>query len=106
MPYLDKMAIKIEDIMFWILITAIIAVAIWLLIGSPPLENGLLMIVIFVAGSEILLWKALFKIDNKTSTGFIKIRNELANLGKNFNNKLDSLDNKLNSIDSLIRKRK
>ncbi|MBU3907315.1 MAG: hypothetical protein KKA64_03635 [Nanoarchaeota archaeon] len=88
---------RIENIIFWILITAIIAVAIWMLAGSPPTENGLLMITLFVATSELLLWKTLFQIDKKTAIGFEKIRN-------NISNKFLGVDNKLNEIKSLIRK--
>ena len=69
--------IKLRDILFWILILAAVGVAVWLMVGSPTIETGLLMIVIFIAGSEILLWKALFGVDKKIGVGFYKIKDEL-----------------------------
>jgi len=72
---------RLEDIVFWILILTIIGVTIWLAFGSPDFEDSLLMILIFVAGSEILLWKAFFSIDKKTAIGFEKIKNEIKSIG-------------------------
>ncbi|MBA7660407.1 hypothetical protein ES703_68409 [subsurface metagenome] len=85
--------IKLEDIIFWLLIIAIIAVALWLLSGSPPMENGLLMIIIFVAASEILLWKTLFKIDKKTAVGFERIKKDINVLRNEMNNNLNEIKN-------------
>ena len=91
--------IKIRDIIFWILILAAIGIAIWLVIGSPTIETGLLMIVIFIAASEIVIWKTLFKIDKKTCIGFIKIKNEM-------HNKFVEVNNNLNEIKLLIKEKK
>ena len=68
---------KLTDILFWILILAALGIAIWLVFGSPTIETGLLMIVIFIASSEIMLWRTLFNIDKRTSIGFIKAKNDL-----------------------------
>lgn len=97
---------RIENIVFWILIALIIGIAIWKLFGSPTDTAALISIALFVAASEILLWRALFLIDKKTSIGFLKIKIKLTNTENNFNNKLDNLDNKLNNIENLIRGRK
>jgi hypothetical protein len=86
---------NIRDILFWILILAAIAVAIWLFLGSPTIETGLLMIVIFIAGSEILLWKNLFNIDKRTAIGF-----ELVKSG------FEKVNNKLEDIENLIKNKK
>jgi len=88
---------KIEDIIFWLLIIAVIGVIIWMLSGSPPLENSLLMISIFIATSELLLWKALFKIDKKTALGFEKIK-------KSMNNNYSQIKNHLNKIEDSLKK--
>ena len=88
-----KRKIKLADIVFWLLILAAIGVAIWLLVGSPTIETGLLMITIFIASSEILLWQALFKIDKKTEVGFEKVKS-----------RFDKIDYQLNEIKSLVRK--
>ena len=86
MPYLDKM-VKIEDIIFWILILSIIAIALWMLSGSPTETNALISIALFVSASELMLWKTLFKIDKKTSVGFIKVQTKLEHI----ENKLDNI---------------
>ncbi len=91
------MKIKLEDIIFWLLIIAIIAIALWLLSGSPPETNALIAIAVFVAASEILIWKNLFKIDKKTAIGFEKIKN-------NINSKFSEIHNELNEIKSSIKK--
>ena len=90
--------IRIEDIVFWILIIAIIATALWLLSGSPPESDALISLTISIAVSELLLWKALFKIDKRTLVGFIKVGNDL-------NIKYSEIKNELNEIKYLIKKR-
>jgi len=55
--------IKIEDIIFWILISAIVAIALWLLSGSPPEIDALITIALFVAASEMLIWRKIFSIE-------------------------------------------
>jgi len=78
------MKIKIEDIVFWVIIFLIIATALWLLFGSPPETDALISIALFVAASELLIWRKLFDIDKKTAVGFEKVKSEL----KNIKNKL------------------
>lgn len=68
---------KIEDVVFWIIISLIIATALWLLSGSPPEANALVSIALFVAASEILIWRKLFDIDKKNAVGFEKVKNDL-----------------------------
>ncbi len=76
--------IKTEDIIFWILILAIIGIAIWMLYGSPSESNALISIGLFVAASEILVWGKIFVMDKHTAVGFVKVRNELNNLKNEF----------------------
>lgn len=95
--------VRAEEIIFWILILVIIGIAIWLAFGSPGFETSLISIVIFVAISEILLWKFLFSYDKKTSLGFEKVKLEF----KSMNNKLENIGNNINEIrDSLMRKKR
>lgn len=79
-----KIKIKIEDIILWILVLAIVAIALWLLHGSPPEENALITVALFIAASELLIWKKLFEIDKNTAIGFTKVKE-----------KLNSIENKL-----------
>jgi len=89
--------VKIEDIIFWLLIIGIIAIAIWMLSGSPTETNALISLAIFVAGSEILLWKALFNMDKKTVIGFERTKNDI-------NNKFMKINSQLNEIKSLVKR--
>ena len=68
---------EIKNIIFWVLIFLIIATALWLLHGSPAESSALIAVALFVAASELLIWKNLFNIDKKNSIGFIKIKNEI-----------------------------
>jgi len=83
--------IRAESIVFWILILTVIGVVIWLAFGSPDFERSLLMIMIFVAGSEILLWKFLFKIDKKTAIGFEKIKGDFKIIKKDVSEIKDNI---------------
>lgn len=101
--------IKIEDILFWILILAIVGIIIWMLVGSPTLENGLISIGLFVIGSEILLWRALFAIDKRTSIGFEKVKlsfekvkNNIDNLKNEINNRFDKINSRFDSVDNSL----
>ena len=87
------MKIKIEDIIFWVLIAFIVGIAIWKIIGSPTDTTALISITLFIAGSEILLWKAFFSIDKKTATGFEKMKN-------NNDKKFLEISSQLNEIKS------
>jgi len=88
---------RIENIMFWILIALIAGTAIWKLFGSPTDTAALISIALFMAGSEILLWKTFFAMDKKVSIGFIKMKNDL-------DNKLRKIDNKLENIENSVRR--
>ena len=93
---LHKMA-KIQDIIFWIIILSVIAIAIWLLSGSPPTENALVSIALFIAASELIIWKFCFSLDKKSAVGFMKIKNEMDKINDNLikiNNKLSIIENK------------
>ncbi len=90
--------IKIEDILFWIFIAIIVGTALWLLHGSPPEMSAIITIALGVAGSELLIWKSLFKTDKKTAISFMKIKNEIEKNSLIINNKLDNIENKLNNI--------
>jgi len=71
------MKIKLEDIVFWILIAGIIAVALWLFHDSPPETSALIAIAIFIATSELLIWKKIFTMDKNTAVSFIRLKNDM-----------------------------
>lgn len=84
--------IKAEDVVFWIIILLIIAIAIWKVFGSPTDTATLITVTLFIAGSEILLWKAVFSLDKKTSCGFTKVKYELSEMRKDVDKRFDSLE--------------
>jgi len=90
--------IRLEDIVFWILIASIIGVAIWLLSGSPTDTSAIVSISVFVAASEVLIWKYLFNIDKRTAVGFEKIKSDM-------NSKLSQVNTELKEIKTLIKKK-
>ena len=101
-----NMKIRIQDIIFWILILLIISVALWKLVGSPTDTEALIAISLFVAGSEILIWKAIFAADKKTSISFVKIKNDIDIVKNHMDNKFNQVNSRLDNIENLIRKKK
>jgi len=95
-----KTKIKIEDIVFWLLIIAIIAVALWLLRGSPTEISAIVAITVFVAASEILMWRNLFGINKRTAIGFERVKLHFDKIDK----QLEGINNQLNEIKNLIKK--
>ena len=99
---------EIKNIMFWVLILSAVGVAVWLLIGSPTIEQGLLMITIFIASSEILIWKTIFKKDNKNNLNFERLDKKTTisfeKMKSHMNNKFLEINNQLNEIKLLIKK--
>ena len=98
--------IKIEDIVFWILIALAIAIVVWKLFGSPSDVATLMSFALFIVGSEILLWKALFSIEKKTACGFMKIKYETQSMKKEINSNLNQLNSKLISIENMLKNKK
>src|SRR3989344_4863896 len=78
---LHKMKIKTEDIIIWTAIIIIIAIAIWKLVGSPTDTAALISITLFIAVSELSLWKKMFLMEKKTEVGFMKVKENI-NLSK------------------------
>jgi len=103
--------IKIEDIIFWILIIAIIAIALWLISGSPPEIDALITIAFLLSASELLIWRKMFSIENNfnlrlsnldknTTLGFMKVKNDLEKIDSKINN----INSTLNEISEKIKK--
>ena len=87
--------IKIEDIAFWIIISLIIGLAIWMLSGSRTDTSAIIAICAFVAGSEILIWRTIFKFDSKATTGFEKVKTDIKLLENNLTNELKNIQKEI-----------
>ena len=98
--------VKIEDILFWILIALIVGIALWKLFGSPTDIATLVSVSLFFAGSEILLWRALYSIDKKTIISFMRINNDINNLRVELSGKIENIHKNLENIENLIKRRK
>lgn len=96
--------ITIEDVVFWIFILLIIGTALWLLHGSPPESSALITIALFFAGSELMIWKRIFKIENRTSISFMKIKHEIEKNNFMINNRFDKIEEKLNIINNKLKR--
>lgn len=99
------MKIKLEDILIWIFIAIAIGTALWLLHGSPPEIDAVVAVGIAIGGSDLLIWKKIFSIGNKTALDFMKTRHEIDKLGINMNNQFKEINNKLNNIENKLKKK-
>jgi len=90
----------LDSIVFWILMIVIIGVSIWLAFGSPDFERSLLMVVIFFAGSEILLWRNLFDRDRKVAVGFERVRSDF----RVMDGRLVGIEKSVGEIRDILRK--
>jgi len=86
------MKFKIEDGVLLALIIAIVGIALWLLSGSPPSNDALIAVALFVAASELMIWRNMFSLDKKTSLGFMKIKNDIEKGFLGVNNRLDKIE--------------
>lgn len=96
------MGLKTDDIVFWILALAAIALIIWKLFGSPTDLATFISVALFVIGLEFLLWRKVYSLDKKTSLGFMKAKHDMDNLGKEFNHGFDKISTRLDNIEKLI----
>ena len=73
----------------------VVGIVVWLAFGSPDFETSLLAVAMFVAGSELLLWRFLFGVDKKGAVGFERVKFGFKQVG----NKLESMDGKITNIE-------
>ncbi|MBS3079169.1 hypothetical protein J4218_03545 [Candidatus Pacearchaeota archaeon] len=101
--------LKIEDVIFWLIILYIIGIAIWMLHESPMDSSAIISIGLALGSSELFLWRSLYnnnknnllrlsEMDKKTAMSFLKLRNEMEKNNIMINNRFDNLENKLNLI--------
>ena len=87
-----KPKIKFEDIMFWIVITGMIGIALWMLSGSPTEVGAIVGIITFAAVSDMLIWRKVFSIDKNTTIGFMKVKHSMEKNHLEIINKLDNMN--------------
>lgn len=99
------MKLKAEDIAFWIFTLAALGVILWLLHGSPTLENALISIGVLIISSEFMLWKKYFEVDKKTALGFAQVKSDLDGIKKDLNHGQQDLKDYLLRIENSLKKR-
>lgn len=106
------MKVKIEDVVFWILIVAVAGIIIWKLFGSPTGTATLISITLFIAMPGLGLWKKIYSVEKRTEFGFMKvkgelniIKNEIKHLENNMNNEFNEINKNLENIKSLVGRR-
>jgi len=105
--------ITIEDVVFWLMIIAVIAIIIWKLFGSPSDMATIITIASILAGSQVVIWRSMwenhYKLDKKAEVGFTKAKGDL-NIIKNDLNyikeDINHIDKRLENIENLIKRRK
>ena len=102
--------VKIENIVFWILIIIIIAIIIWKLFGSPTDLATYLSIFSIMTALIISIWKGIYnleiklnnkitRLDRKTSMSFMRLKNDL-------DNNFTKVSDRLGTIENLIKRKK
>lgn len=71
--------IKFDDVVFWLIMAAVVAIAIWKLFGSPTDTATLITIIIFFATSELIIWKKIFAMEKNTAVSFVRMKSDIAN---------------------------
>jgi hypothetical protein len=89
---------KIEDIVFWAFIVAIVGIALWILSWSPNGTDALITLTLYVGALGILIWNKMFAIDNRANVGFIKVKNDIDKFRIEVNDRFDIIENKLEGI--------
>jgi len=102
--------IKIEDVLFWICIFMLILLALWMLHGSPTEIAAVISIILFVATSEVLLWKELFKVEKRTEQALMRLDHKMDLKFMHLENKMGGqfkdIDKELAEIKQLLKKKK
>lgn len=77
----------IDSALFWVPLALMLLLALWLMLGSPTDTETIIVLVVFVAGSELALWRSHFEFDKKASVGFAKVNKDIEDI----KDKLDSI---------------
>lgn len=68
---------KIEDLAFWAFLVMTLAIILWLLHGSPLLENALISIGTLILSTEFILWRKYHQLDTKAAVSFTRFKSDL-----------------------------
>ena len=103
--YSDKMKIKIEDIIFWIAIIAIIGLIIWKLFGSPTDLATIITIASLLATGELSLLRKIYNIEKKVAVGFAKVGADINLIRNDIKHHLNHINKRFDNLENLIKKK-
>lgn len=96
------MKYKVEDIAFWTFLLAAFAIVLWILHGSPTLEDALLTLTALIIGSEFMLWRKYYEVDKNAAVAFSHVRNDINNLKKEMERHYKELNQSIHRIETLL----
>ena len=92
---------KAGDIVFWLIIAALIGLAFWLFRGSPTTESAIVSVAVFVATSEMILWRRTFTMDKNTAVSFARLKNDITHVRSD----VQIIKNDMGDITKMMKKR-
>ena len=105
--YIDKMMkIKIEDIIFWTAIIAIIGLIIWKLFGSPTDLATIIAIASLLATGELSLLRKLYNLERKVAVGFMKVSGDINLIRNDIKHHLNYINKRFDNMEKLIKNHK
>ena len=103
------MKFRAEDIAFWILSLAALGIVMWLLHGSPTLEQALISIVVLIISSEFMLWRKYHEVDKNTALSFLRFKQDIQSIHEQLDKMQPSqerMEQKIVSMERLMRSKK
>ncbi len=97
---------KIEDIIFWIAIIAIIGIIMWKLFGSPTDMATSVSVASLLVMSELALWRELYSIEGKVAVGFVKVRGDINLIRDDIKHHIKYINQRFDNLENLIKKKK
>lgn len=104
--YTNKMEIKIEDIIFWIVIIAIIGLIIWKLFGSPTDLATIITIASLLAMGELSLLKKVYNLERKVAVGFTRVSLDMNLIRNDIKHHLNYINKRFDNLENLIKIKK
>ena len=81
----------------------------WLFKGSPTTESAIISVAVFVATSEILLWRKMFEVEKNTAVSFVRMKGDITNIKNevaHVRNDTQTIKNDMGDIKKMIMKKR
>jgi|SRR3989344_9596943 len=97
------MTIKIEDIIFWIVIIAVIGLLVWKLFGSPTDLATITTVASLLAMGELSLLKRIYNLEKRVAVGFTKVKSEINLIRNDIKHHSSYMDERFDNLEKLIK---